>query len=167
MYRNYASCIPDRRKFKLYLFLLRSALTSRIKLYSTIVAVALLASVFALPAYAQDSVSQTKPVIKDSRGQTLEEGEAGSIVILSTTNTNESSDPVSYVALMEVRDWQGVTVYLQFQFGNLPANGESDLGISWSPESAGEYELRTFLISGFKDPVTVLTPVQSNVITIN
>jgi hypothetical protein len=167
MYRNYAGHIPDRSKFKLYLFLWRTALTSKIKIYSTIIAAALFASVFALPAYAQDSVSQTKPVIKDSLGRTLEAGEAGSLVILSTTNTNESSDSVSYVALMEVRDSQGVTVYLQFQFGNLPPDGESELGISWTPESAGEYELRTFLISGFIDPVTVLTPVQSNIVTIN
>lgn len=153
-------------KFKLYCLDIESRMISRF-VYASIVAAALLASVMAVPAYAQTPVSQTKPILKDSLGRNLDEGNAESIVILSTTVENNTSNAVPFIALMEVRDWEGSTVYIQFQLGELPSKGESELGISWTPATAGQYELRTFLISSFVDPVEILTPVQQNIITIN
>jgi len=58
-----------------------------------------------------------------------------------------------------------VTVSLDWQTGTLNPDGSADIGISWTPDRSGTYQIRTFVISGFEQPV-VLSPVAVSEVTV-
>ena len=95
--------------------------------------------------------------MKNAAGQLLDSASDGQLVVLSTTvsSTKEESQP--YVAIMEARDEAGMTRFLGFAIGDLAGNSQSEIGISWTPEEAGSYELRTFLVSEFENPQLLTT----------
>lgn len=70
-----------------------------------------------------------------------------------------------FVAIIESRDESGTTQLLGFSFGSIEDGSQSETGISWTPEKAGDYQLRTFLISGFENP-QVLTVVRTSDVVI-
>jgi hypothetical protein len=106
------------------------------------------------------------PSIKDVSGRPLSSLSAGQQAILSTTVKNNNDRVQPFVALIEVRDSSGVTVYLAWQTGTLNPAGEVEVGLSWKPEQAGDYEVRTFIISDLASP-QVLSPVEQSAVTVN
>jgi hypothetical protein len=109
--------------------------------------------------------ASTPPVMKDPTGNNLSSASAGQLVMLSSTILNNNDIELPFTAFIEVRDEKGATVYLQWQTGKVNPNGESEVGLSWTPEKAGEYEFRTFLISNFTRP-QILTAAESSMGTI-
>ncbi|MGI0012045.1 MAG: hypothetical protein ACREBU_01180 [Nitrososphaera sp.] len=101
------------------------------------------------------------PIVKDAQGNLLSTASTGEIIILSVNVTNNENVPLPFVILIESRDEIGVTQFLEFHIGTLQGNRSSEVGISWKPAEAGNYQLRTFLISGFDSP-EVLTGVQTS-----
>lgn len=108
------------------------------------------------------NIMQTDPIMKDARGNRLPSTSfAGQLVVLSTTihNNNNQDAKVPFVAPIEVRDRDGITVYFQWHMSELNSNDQVEIGLSWLPEKAGKYELRTFVISGLVNP-QILTSVK-------
>lgn len=126
---------------------------------------AIIIPIFVQNALAQSSPSVTSPVLKDQQGNVLSEGSEGQILVLSTTAANSSDDPLQFVTIIESRDEGGVTQFLGFSIGQLEANAQSEIGISWTPQNAGNYQLRAFLLSGFPNP-QILTTVKTSDIVI-
>jgi hypothetical protein len=87
----------------------------------------------------------------------------GSQITLSINITNNNSVAQPFMALIEVRDSTGVTVFLALQSGTLEPSGSTEIGAAWQPEDAGTYQLRTFAVSGLME---VLSPVASSQITV-
>lgn len=85
---------------------------------------------------------------------------AGKQVIFSIALHNGFARAMPYVAIMEGRsmDDGGITRFLVMPYGVINARGWIDLGLSWIPEAAGDYELRVFLIDNLDHPQP-LTPV--------
>jgi hypothetical protein len=108
----------------------------------------------------------TPPELQDVTGQVLDEVSAGQQVVLATSVRNNNAGPQPFVALIEVRDSNDVTVFLAWQTGTLPANGQTQVGLSWTPDIAGDYEVRTFVISDLNNP-QVLSEVSTSNITVN
>jgi len=113
-----------------------------------------------------DATTVTPPEVQDVTGQELDEISAGQQVVLTTSVRNNNAGPQEFVALVEVRDDTGVTVFLAWQTGTLPANGQTQVGLSWIPEDSGDYEVRTFVISDLDNP-RVLSLVSTSNITVN
>lgn len=65
------------------------------------------------------------------------------------------------IALIEIRNAEGITKYLTYQQGEIKPWTESSVGISWIPEVPGEYEIRAFSIGDLKS-----TAILSQVVTI-
>lgn len=76
----------------------------------------------------------------------------GQQTVLSTTLFNEHNDTKPFVALIEVRNHQNITVYLSWQSGTIDSNGQAEVDVLWLPELAGLYEIRTFVISDLDAP---------------
>lgn len=72
---------------------------------------------------------------------------AGKQAMLSTVITNNSDQLRSFVGLLEVRESDGVTVFLAWQSGILYPNSQTKIGVSWTPDRPGDYEVRTFAVS--------------------
>lgn len=90
---------------------------------------------------------------------------AGKQATLSLVITNDADRTQQFVELVEVRDSDGVTVFLAWQSGTLDPNSQTQIGVSWIPERPGDYTARTFAISNFDNP-QVLSPVSESDFTI-
>lgn len=130
----------------------------------TLIAV-LLAPIFS-QALAQEAVLQPEtPELKDRAGRVLTNAVAGELSIISATVNNNSTEDETFVAMVEARSSIGITEMLEFQIAQASQNNSVEFGISWTPEEAGTYELRTYLLSGLQEP-QVLSKVTTKQITV-
>jgi hypothetical protein len=87
----------------------------------------------------------------------------GQQVVLTTTVTNNIDDELPFVALVEVRDSSGITIFLAWQTGVMDAGDRNEVGLSWTPEEAGDYVVRTFVISNLSNPQVLSDVVTTNI----
>ncbi len=96
------------------------------------------------------STEMAIPSITDAAGHELGNSiDVGQQVVLSTTITNKLDRDQPFLAIVEVRTSDDVTILLEWQIGKLHSNAKSDIAVSWSPTMPGEYTVRAFAISGF------------------
>jgi hypothetical protein len=108
------------------------------------------------------TVTSSDPKMKDATGMQLPSAKVGKLVVLSTAVLNDKKEEISFVSFIEVRNEDGVTVYLQWGMGSAISSGSTEIGLSWTPEKTGKYELRTFAISNFTRPQLVTTVSHSD-----
>ncbi len=102
---------------------------------------------------ASDSIVISAPTVRTSSGATGFHA-LGTQLVLSTTVEN-SNDAQGYVVIIEARNEDGVTHFLGLQ-SVTPSNATMET--SWTPEAAGNYQIRTFAISSLESG-QVLTDV--------
>jgi hypothetical protein len=105
------------------------------------------------------------PAPQTPAGQPVTTVNDGQQVVLTTNVRNTSPESMPFVALIEVRDSSGITVYLAWQTGTLGGNQQTQVGLSWTPDQAGDYTVRTFVISSLQNP-RILSPVAESEITV-
>jgi hypothetical protein len=98
------------------------------------------------------SVTVSAPSASGVGGSTLV---AGTQIGLSTTIENDRSVEQPFVTLIEVRDSSGITVYLAWQTGNLQPADSTMIGVSWTPEASGTYEVRTFSLTSLSEGLVI------------
>jgi hypothetical protein len=131
----------------------------------TVIATLLMAPIFS-QAVAQEAVLQPEtPELKDRSGTVLTNAVAGELSVISATVNNNSTQDENFVAMVEARSSIGITELLEFQIAQASENNSIEFGISWTPEEAGTYELRTYLLSGLQEP-QVLSEVTTKQITV-
>ncbi|AIF82782.1 hypothetical protein NTE_00702 [Candidatus Nitrososphaera evergladensis SR1] len=113
-----------------------------------------------------DATSAAKPVLKDFSGNELTEVTAGQQIVLSSTVTNNQNTVQPFAAIVEVRDANGFTVYLQWQTGSLNPNGSTNVGLSWTPDVSGTYTARTFVVTDIAHP-SALSQISESTITVS
>lgn len=107
----------------------------------------------------EESTSPSAPSIKDIVGKQLDQVNPGQQVILSTTIANNLDKDQQFAAIIEVRDSSGITVFLAWQTGKLNSDDEAEVGLSWTPNTSGQYTIRTFVVSDLANP-DILSDVQ-------
>jgi hypothetical protein len=111
-------------------------------------------------ASGPQTIVTTDPVMKNTEGQVISSASEGQLAVLLTEIVNNLGHAQSYTVIMEARDDQGLTQFLGFSIGNIEDGGRNEVGISWTPEKADNYQLRTFLITGFAEPA-ILSVVET------
>ena len=61
---------------------------------------------------------------------------------------SESVRNFDYLAIIEIRDNNGVTTYLSWKQGHILDGAHQNITFSWTPASSGSYEARAFAIGG-------------------
>ncbi len=115
-----------------------------------------------------DSFVASGPVVLDgTSGERLENLQVGKQVTLSMALHNSFDDDRQFIAIMEARSLGdgGITRFLAMSNGTVSGKGWIDASLSWMPEQAGEYQLRTFVIDSFVEP-RVLTLVMTSEIVV-
>lgn len=115
-----------------------------------------------------ESILASHPVALDYyTGEKLVNLEAGKEVTLSVALHNGFDDDRQFVAIMEARSLDnGITQFLAMPNGTVTGKGWVDASLSWTPEQAGEYQLRTFVIDSFVEP-RILTAVTTSAIVVD
>jgi hypothetical protein len=109
------------------------------------------------------ATTAAKPVLKDFSNKDVTEVTAGQQVVLSSTVTNNQGTVRPFAAIVEVRNADGETVYLQWQQGSLNANGSTNIGLSWTPDVSGTYTVRTFVVTNISSPAALSTVSESTI----
>lgn len=125
-------------------------------------------------SYAGNNASLTAPILKDASGKPLTTPpKVGQMVVISTTlasngttSSNASStsadSSIPFIVIVEARNELGITEYSQFAIGRLMnGNSSSEVGLSWTPDASGRYELKAFALSDLNDPVLLALPESS------
>ena len=112
------------------------------------------------------ATTPSEPVVKDVSGGSVDDIVPGQQVVLSTTVQNNLDEDLPFTALIEVRDSSGITVFLAWQTGTLNADGRAEVGLSWTPDRSGDYQVRTFVDSNLNNP-QVLSQVMTSNITVS
>jgi hypothetical protein len=82
-------------------------------------------------------------------------------IVLNATNNNDAEQ--QFTMLIEIRDKNGSTLFLDFLVGTLNPNSSSEMGISWTVLYPGDYEVRSFAISNFTKPEILSLASEANV----
>ncbi len=109
------------------------------------------------------STTPSAAEVKDAQGNAVSQVLAGQQVVLSTTVKNNEAGSTSYAAIVEVRDSNDITVYLNWQTGTLTANGETGIGLSWTPDQPGKYTVKVYVLSGLANPRILSQTVTSTI----
>jgi hypothetical protein len=97
-----------------------------------------------------DTTTVTAPFVRNIGGASTPLT-FGTELVLSASVANNRGDVQPFVAILEVRNAEGVTVFLSSEHGTLSSNGSSGIEIVWKPAAQGDYTIRTFVISGFDE----------------
>jgi hypothetical protein len=89
---------------------------------------------------------------------------AGTQIGLSTIIENDRSVEQPFVVLIEVRDSSSITVYLAWQTGNLQPADSTLIGVSWTPEASGTYEVRTFSLTSLSEGLVISKVATADVV---
>ncbi len=101
------------------------------------------------------------PTITDGEGNLLDVPTVGKQVTISRSFTANIESSRQFLALFEIRNSDGVSVYIAWQTGIIYPKDDVVVGVSWMPEEAGDYDVRTFLLSNLTQP-EVLSVVGSH-----
>ncbi len=112
------------------------------------------------------ATTPSNPVVKDFSNQNVNEVTTGKQVVLSTTISNNQGTVRPFAAIVEVRNADGITVYLQWQTGTLTPNGNTNVGLSWTPDAPGSYSVRTFVVNDIANPAA-LSQIASTTINVS
>jgi hypothetical protein len=131
-----------------------------------IMVIVLLFAANSLIMTANASITPSPPVVYDVEGNMLDQITMGHQATLSQSFANNKNVPQSLIALFEVRDSSGVTVYLAWQNSVMPPSSTANVGVSWIADvGIGQYEIRTFAISNFTNTL-VLSNVEKRSIPV-
>jgi len=121
----------------------------------------------ALAVFYAPSVQFSPPTLNVPHSNPLTEITSGQQLIISTTVSHTFGDrDLDMIALIEVRNSNGVTEYLAWQSGEVKVGGQMQIGVSWMPAHGGYYEFRTFAVTNDWDQPQVLSTVETSQIEI-
>jgi hypothetical protein len=106
-------------------------------LVCTFLVSALLVTIHGPPSQAYAEIDISEPYAVAIHGERIVSIGLDTPVILQVELKNSEEIEQPYLAIIEVRGSDDITVYLQFQKGRLGPNSETHVGISWTPEQMG------------------------------
>lgn len=117
-------------------------------------------------AVAVNSFTINQIEFNDLSGKPMDEIHTGRSVLITPTLHNNTTAKMEYTVIVEVRDADGITVYLQWASGQLEGGGEKSESMSWIPSAPGTYDVRAFVITNLANP-QALSPVTSVDVDVN
>jgi hypothetical protein len=115
----------------------------------------------------EGSLTLSAPSVRSASTPVTDQIMVGQQVALATVvSSTFDREELLFVAIIEVRDSDGVTVSIGWQTGSINPQDNTEVAMSWIPENPGTYELRTFLISSLSNP-QILTPVASSEVAVS
>ena len=101
-------------------------------------------------------------LVRDMQDNVITETTVGSQVMIEANVVNNcENEDKALLALFEVRNSDGITIYLSWQNGIISSNQQMPVGASWiAPDAPGEYDVRGFGITCLACP-----QILSNILT--
>jgi hypothetical protein len=123
--------------------------------FSILILVTLMVMPLDVPFHASASIidrTPVPPIVYDMNGSVVQNSIVGQTVVISNNFTNNGATEIEFTLLVEVRDESGITQYIAWQSSTASPASTKIMGVSWTPNSAGVYHIRTFPISTLTNP---------------
>ncbi|MGI0012046.1 MAG: hypothetical protein ACREBU_01185 [Nitrososphaera sp.] len=122
-------------------------------------------------AITYPSLDVSKPVFASLEGERVNQVRIGEQVVIMETIRNNVylSEEKSMVGLVEIRDQEGLTLFLAYQTMEISPNGNYTFGVSWRPDSGlanGTYLVRAWALSSFANDADALSNVIESQISV-
>jgi hypothetical protein len=100
------------------------------------------------------SPTPNAPTFRNTAGEPMDRTSISSESQVMVYQTFHNNDRLSRNLLMlfEIRDVEGVSIYIAWQIAQVDPESSKEVGISWVAPNPGEYQIRTFPISNFTNP---------------
>jgi len=85
------------------------------------------------------------PVLLDSFGSPVTRVKVGERVVFQSEITNTQDVRQPFVYLVQVKNMQGVTIWLSWMRSELPPDDNLNAAQSWIPDAPGDYEVEVFI----------------------
>ncbi len=106
------------------------------------------------------------PATVDASGNAVSTLTTGSVSVIQTPVTNDDSVTHIFTYIVQIKDANGVVVSINWIQGLSLASGSSTTpGISWTPDSAGQYTVEVFVWESLSNAVA-LSPVSTLTVTV-
>lgn len=112
-------------------------------------------------SFETNQVSSTNISYKDKTESPTNEITINDPIEITTEITSKKENQ-SFVYLVRIDNSDGITIYLDFVEGNIPADGSSSPSLSWIPEIPGQYTTHVFLWDDLNNPTALSPPTESS-----
>lgn len=109
-------------------------------------------------------MSQVK--FEDARGVPISTAKVGQNVLIRTSIKSMMQTSQDYAYIVQVKDAEHVTVFLEAKNGSVTPLGLSTPAITWVPEAEGAYNVEVYLWSGMDTPEPLSTDVGKAIIMV-
>jgi plastocyanin len=103
--------------------------------------------------FKEEKVTIERSVITDQINSQLYSISKGQSVIMQSVIKNNQDTQQIFVYIVQIKDSNGVTVKLEAIEGVLPTEKPFTVGVSWTPEKAGNYTTQVFVWKSLQEPV--------------
>ncbi len=111
------------------------------------------------------SLTQAESKMVDDRGAEVTLAEPGQSYRVESRVQNNVAESFMFEFIVQVRDGQGITQFLEFVTQEVGAMGSVMPSIGWQPEGKGTYTIEIFLWQGLEEPLP-LSQVKSIVVAV-
>ena len=118
--------------------------------------------------FKNEKVTIAKSVIADQTSSQLSNVSTGQLVMVQSVVRNNQETVQTFAYIVQIKDSNGIVVKLEAVEGVLPAGKSFTVGISWTPEEAGNYTSEVYVWKSLMEPVPLsLNLLKTNLTVIN
>jgi len=103
--------------------------------------------------FKNEKVTIARSTITDQTSTQLSNVSAGQLVMIQSVVRNNQETQQTFAYIVQIKDSNGIVVKLEAVEGVLPSGKSFTVGVSWTPETAGNYSTETFVWKSLKEPV--------------
>lgn len=103
-----------------------------------------------------------EPTIVDIMGRPSQPT-VGQMAIVQSEVRNIDTVPRDFTFIVQVKNPQGVVEYLSFITGSVNPGQSLTPGVSWTPQTSGEYVVETYVWKSFDEPIVLSESVSKEI----
>ncbi len=108
-------------------------------------------------------IKVSSPKILDLNGNPVNQVKINSKFLLSTKLENLAEDKQVLTYIVQVKDFEGKIVHLQFIRGTIPAEKTFTYGLMWTPKKAGKHVIEVYVWRSLAEPQPLAHPAKTEV----
>lgn len=116
-------------------------------------------------AYGYQDVSTSDFKIVNSLGEDIKSPVVDQQLILETSLKNTGVKNINWVYIVQIINSDGAIVDLNYAIGSFGTNQTFNAGVSWTPDTRGNYKIEIFVWDNLRD-INPLAPMSTHAITV-
>ncbi len=113
-----------------------------------------------------EKISLSHFQLVDQLGSALGSISVGQQAVLQSSMSNDLNTDQKFSYIMQIKDSNGATIQIAWINGEIPSGKTFDIGLSWIPDTKGNYAVDVFVWQSIANPVALSSKPLSTTITV-